>query len=255
MNVVKRDAGAPSVSLDDPGTSLNGTTSLGAIAADSESGVACVQFQRSPAGAGSWTTVSTDTTSPFGASFDTTAVADGLYDLRAVATDAAGNQTLSGLATDRRVDDSTRPDLHRPRRRRPRLGARSRSRQPRTTRAPASPGSRSTTRSGAGTWTTWATQTTGPFAYTWDSTSVTDGTAEIQVLARDALGNESSVTRSVIVDNDAPTGSLTVPGSGSTFSNTLVHLVVSASDAAPALPRSPSSSARPAAPGPILPPT
>jgi large repetitive protein len=209
---VKSDTGTPTVSLDDPGASLHGTANLGATAADSESGVASVQFQRSPAGAASWTTISTDTSAPFSASFDTTTVADGLYDLRAVATDAAGNQALSALATDQRVDNSA-PDL--------------------TFTGPADgdrvwgslPLAASATDSGtglawvkfrsrtaAGAWTTWATQTTAPFAYTWDSTSVVDGAAQIQVLASDALGNESSVTRSVIVDNDAPTVTLdTVP--------------------------------------------
>ena len=48
-----------------------------------------------PTGGGSWTTISTDTASPWQASLDTTALADGGYDFRVVATDGAGNATTS----------------------------------------------------------------------------------------------------------------------------------------------------------------
>ena len=60
--------------MNDPGAYLSGTVSLTANASDAGSGVDTVAFQRSPAGAGAWTAV--------GASWNTTAVADGLYDLR-----------------------------------------------------------------------------------------------------------------------------------------------------------------------------
>ena len=66
-----------------------------------------MQFQRSPAGAGSWTNVgSADTTSPYSVSFDTTTVTDGLYDFRAVATDAAGNTGNSATISNRRIDNT-----------------------------------------------------------------------------------------------------------------------------------------------------
>src|ERR687891_1850085 len=82
----------PTVSQSDPGSPLAGTVPLGGTANDQDSAVAEVQFQRSPAGAGTWTNVgSADTTSPYSVSFVTTAVTDGLYDVRAVATDVAGN--------------------------------------------------------------------------------------------------------------------------------------------------------------------
>ena len=66
-----------------------------------------MQFQRSPAGAGSWTNVgSADTTSPYSVSFDTTTVSDGLYDFRAVATDGAGNTANSATISNRRIDNT-----------------------------------------------------------------------------------------------------------------------------------------------------
>ena len=63
----------------------------------SASGVATVQFQRSPAGAGTWTNQA--------ASLDTTTVADGQYDLRVITTDNAGNAFTSATITIR-VDNT-----------------------------------------------------------------------------------------------------------------------------------------------------
>ena len=68
------------------------------------------QFQRSPAGAGTWTNIgAADTTSPYSVNWDTTAVADGLYDLRVITTDNVGNTFTSALVTNVRVDN-TLPD-------------------------------------------------------------------------------------------------------------------------------------------------
>ncbi|HEU4840416.1 MAG TPA: chitobiase/beta-hexosaminidase C-terminal domain-containing protein, partial [Ilumatobacteraceae bacterium] len=94
---VQVDTAAPGVTLNDPGANLAGTVTLSAAATDAASGIASVVFQRSPADAGTWTTIS--------GSWDTTTVADGLYDLRAIATDAAGNATTSAVVEDRRVDN------------------------------------------------------------------------------------------------------------------------------------------------------
>ena len=101
------DRVAPVSGLGDPGTPRRGTITLSGSASDpGGSGVASLAFQRSPAGAGTWTTIGTDMSSPYSASFDTTSVPDGLYDLRTVATDQAGNTTSSPLITGRRVDNT-----------------------------------------------------------------------------------------------------------------------------------------------------
>jgi len=98
---------APTATQSDPGSPLAGTISLAGSASDVDSAVASVQFQHSPAGAGTWTNVGVaDTTSPYSASFDTMTVADGLYDLRAVATDVAGNTGASAAVTNRRIDNT-----------------------------------------------------------------------------------------------------------------------------------------------------
>ncbi|GGO84170.1 hypothetical protein GCM10011584_01090 [Nocardioides phosphati] len=94
-----------SVSVEDPGSYLTGTVTVAATAS-STGGIVNVRIQRSPAGTGTWTDLCTDTTAPYSCSWDTTAVADGLYDLRAVALDGRAATTISALVTGRRVDNS-----------------------------------------------------------------------------------------------------------------------------------------------------
>jgi len=68
-------------------------------------GIATVTYQRSPPGAGTWTTVA--------AAWNTSAAPDGLYDLRVRVTDNAGNVATSAPVTNRRVDNSA-PTLSSP---------------------------------------------------------------------------------------------------------------------------------------------
>ena len=86
---VRVDNTAPTGSVTAPaaGANLRGTVGLTSDSADGGSGVATVQFQRSPAGAGSWTNQA--------ASWNTTLLTDGLYDLRVVTTDNAGGSFTS----------------------------------------------------------------------------------------------------------------------------------------------------------------
>jgi hypothetical protein len=96
------DATVPSVSLADPGSPVRATVTLNPSANDgSGSGIASLIVQRSPAGAGTWTTI--------GTSWNTTGLTDGTYDLRARATDNAGNIADSALRTV--VVDNTAPAL------------------------------------------------------------------------------------------------------------------------------------------------
>ncbi len=96
----------PTGSVTDPGPYLAGAVVLDGDAADADSAVTSAVFQRSPAGAGTWTPVGTDTSSPYSVSFDSTAVADGVYDLRVVVTDAAGNVLNSAIVQNRRIDNT-----------------------------------------------------------------------------------------------------------------------------------------------------
>ncbi|GAA4720704.1 signal peptidase I [Nocardioides conyzicola] len=94
-----------SVVLNDPGPVISGTVTLTASAA-STAGVASVRIQGAPAGTASWGDVCTDTTSPYTCVYNTTFVADGLYDLRAIVTDGAGRTTTSTVVANRRVDNT-----------------------------------------------------------------------------------------------------------------------------------------------------
>src|SRR4029079_15329083 len=77
------------VSLSDPGTPLRSTVGLSATAS-SDRTLSSVTFQRSPPGAGTWTTICAPTAAPYTCSWNTAGVSDGLYDLRAVRPHAAG---------------------------------------------------------------------------------------------------------------------------------------------------------------------
>ena len=87
------DFTSPTGSITSPadGARVRATILLASNSADGGSGIASVVFERSPAGAGTWTATPT--------SWDTTLVADGDYDLRVVTSDVAGNVTVSGTIT------------------------------------------------------------------------------------------------------------------------------------------------------------
>jgi hypothetical protein len=85
------DTGAPAVELAHPGDHIRGIITLQADAADAVSGVERVRFYYSPHGQDAWVEACADTASPYTCDLDTTALANGRYDFRAVAIDRAGN--------------------------------------------------------------------------------------------------------------------------------------------------------------------
>jgi len=100
------DNTGPSVSVDDPGAAIHGTVTVSAAASDAGSGVASVAIQRAPTGTSTWTTICTAVTAPYACSLNTTALADGGYDFRAIGTDVAGNATTSAVLANRVVDNT-----------------------------------------------------------------------------------------------------------------------------------------------------
>jgi hypothetical protein len=99
------DKTVSSVSVEDPGAYLGGVVTVAATAS-STAGVTSVRIQRAPAGTTTWTDLCTDTSAPYSCSWDTLAVTDGLYDLRAVLLDGNGGTTISATVSGRRVDNS-----------------------------------------------------------------------------------------------------------------------------------------------------
>jgi chitinase len=203
------DFNTVAITLDDPGTPLRGTVSLTSTSS-SERGIASVRYQTSPAGAGTWTDACTGSTAPFSCNFDTTGVADGLRDVRAIATDTAGYQRTSATIASRRVDNTlptvslTDPGTYL-------TGSK-------TLSATASDaGSGLTTlqidyRPAGGSWTNLCTGATSPRSCVLNTALLADGSYELRAGAVDAAGNvnDSSYTR--VVDNTAPTGSIPAPG-------------------------------------------
>ena len=213
------DRTRPSGSLTAPaaGANLRGSSvSLNASASDAAPGsVNTVTFQRSPAGAGTWSDVDVDSTAPYAATFDTTSLADGLYDLRVFTTDAAGNAEATPATIQVRVDNTlptgsvTAPadaaDL------RGTVALTSNSADAGSgvatvvfQRSPA----------GAGTWTAQAA--------TWNTTLAADGQYDLRVVTTDNAGNVfTSALITVRVDNTDPTGSVTAPATGANVRGTI----------------------------------
>lgn len=225
------DFTAPWVSLTDPGANLRATVTLDALATDVGSGVASVAFQRSPAGAGTWTTICTDSSAPYSCSWNTTGVANGLYDLRAVATDDGSNpNTAISTVTNRQVDNTAPSSV--------------------TMTNPGTPLKGSVTFSGGATdtggsgmaslafqatsaggssWSTTCSDTTSPYSCSFDTSTLADGLYDMRSLASDNAGNTTASTTIANrrVDNTAPTGSLDDPG---TYLANTVVLTASAAD-------------------------
>ena len=65
---------------------------------------------------------------------------------------------------------------------------------------------------GGGPWTTIDTDTGAPYSVAWDTTPLTDGDYDLRVLTTDEAGNTfASATRTVTVDNNAPSVTVTAP--------------------------------------------
>jgi hypothetical protein len=199
------DNSAPTgVTLGVVATPLQNTVNLTGTATDAGSGIASLRFQYAVAGSGSWSDACTDPSTPYTCAFNTTGVVDGLYDMRTLATDIAGNTTASVVQTNRRVDNTgpavalTSPGAGRVRGTITVAGT-----------ATDGVGVASVTfeyRQGAGAWGPICVDTTATYSCTADTTLVADGAYELRMTATDTLGHVSaSAPMAVTVDNTAPT--------------------------------------------------
>jgi hypothetical protein len=202
----------PTPTLADPGQYLNGTVSL---SASSDADTTQVDFERRPAGGGSWVTIASDTTTPWGTSLDTTALADGLYDFRVIATDATGHTGTSPIRANVRVDNTTPSGSLAT----PANGATVGGTSVALSGSYSDAGSgvasvRYELRpTGGGSWTAIATATGAPFSGTWDATTVSSGSYDLQPIITDRAGNTfTGAMRTITVDVSAPTVVLTNPG-------------------------------------------
>ncbi|WP_082641923.1 Ig-like domain-containing protein [Pseudarthrobacter enclensis] len=195
------DNTAPSVTLTDPGATLRGTSTFAATASDADSGVAQVQLQYQRTGTSTWTAMCTAADVPYSCRFDTTTLANGTYNFRAVATDAAGNTAVSTVASTRTVDNTVASvSMEDP-------GEYLTGTVPLTASAN-SPAGISSVRiqsapAGTATWTTRCTITTGPYTCAWNTTTVADGLYDFRAILLEPTGREttSATLASRRVDN------------------------------------------------------
>ena len=214
---VRVDNAAPtSVTMADPGAALQGAVGLTGTASDAGSGIASVRFQYAPAGTAAWSDACADSTAPFAAcSWDTTLAADGLYDMRALATDAAGNTTASATRTSRRVDNVapavTMTDPGTPLRASVTLGATAGDGG-----GIASVAIHHKPTSGS-TWTLVCSDATAPYQCAWNTAGVADGAYDLRATATDASGRTATSTvTGRQVDNTGPRASAVTATNGGT---------------------------------------
>lgn len=189
----------PAGSLGAIASPMSGVVTISATATDAGSGVATVSIQRASAGGTTFTTICTDIDLPYSCRFDSTQVADGLYDFRAVITDVAGNSLTTAKVTNRIVSNiASSVSVEDPgpflkgtvtinANANAVLGVQSVKIQ----RAP----------NGTTTWTDICTDTSSPYSCSWDTTTVTDGLYIFRAVLTDTLG---------IVTNSATVGPSTV---------------------------------------------
>jgi hypothetical protein len=89
------DRTAPAASLDNLAPNVSGTIGLTATVSDPGSGVARVEFQVARNGSDAWEPISSLDAAPWKARFATTDVSDGVYALRVLVRDRAGNELAS----------------------------------------------------------------------------------------------------------------------------------------------------------------
>ena len=200
------DNTAPIATTTDPGSPLTGTVTVAGSAADGGSGpgerVARVPLDtrrvdeplhpRRP--------------QPISCAWNTTSLADGLWDLRTVATDVAGNQTISAPVFNRRVDN-TAPTVSLTDPGTPLKGTVTLAS---TTGDGAGSGVSSVRyeyKLGAGAWTTACTGATTPFSCALNTGSVADGLYDFRAIATDGVAKvtTSAAVTARRIDNAAPT--------------------------------------------------
>jgi chitinase len=218
VNNTTNDKTPPTIAITAPtsGSKLSGTVAVTATASDNVS-VASVQFQIDGANVGG-----ADAASPYGFTWDTTKATNASHTIRAIAIDGAGNSTTSAAVTvtvSNTPTDTTAPTV-----------------------SISSPTNGATV-SGVVNVTANATDNVGvatvqfqvdganaggldgatPYAYSWDTTKLANGTHRLDAIAKDAAGNTTtSALLTVTVNNAAQAFSIsgtlspTSGGSGAT---------------------------------------
>ncbi|WP_224249512.1 Ig-like domain-containing protein [Hyalangium gracile] len=204
---VTADNTAPSVVLTSPaqGMRIRGSAVLEATASDA-TGVTKVEFYDGAALLG------TDTSAPYSLTWSTLSVADGAHALTAKAYDTLGNV---GTSTEVGVTvDNTHPTV-----------AISAPAQSALVRGTVQASATASDASGVAkvefyvNGTLIDTDTTSPYSVSWNTTTSANGSVTLTARAYDMAGNHTqSASRTVTVDNAAPTVAITSPANGASLS-------------------------------------
>ncbi len=218
------DNAAPSVAWSAPasGAFVSGTAPLTASASDNLS-VASVVF------AVDGTTLVTDASAPYSASWNSATASNGVHLLSATALDMAGNTSHAQLSV---TVDNAAPTVSFAS---PLSGATVSEMVSVQVNAGDNLGIASVSLSVDGLLL--GTDSSAPYSLTWDTTTASDGSHTLTATARDLAGNTVSVQINVTVSNAPPTGidtnppsiSIRAPSDGAVVSRT-VSVTVSASD-------------------------
>ncbi|MGA9715222.1 MAG: Ig-like domain-containing protein, partial [Aeromicrobium sp.] len=193
----------PAVTMTNPGSPLSGTRTFAATATDADSGVAQVVIEYAVSGSSTYKTLCTITDAPYSCRYATTNLTNGTYSFRAVATDVAGSSTTSSVITSRVIDNTAASvSVEDP-------GQYLSGSVAVTASASSTVGIASVriqrAPTGTGTWTDICVDTTAPFACTFATTAVPDGSYDVRAVLLDTAGTTStSATVSArLVDNSA----------------------------------------------------
>lgn len=206
------------VTISVPSGVLAGNVDLTATASDATSGVANLVFQYRP-DSGAWSNCGTDTGAPYSCRLNTNNLSNATsYSFQVVATDGAGNTTTSTSVT--RTVDNTPATV-------------SISSPPAGTiidktvnidvaaqSARGVTAVRIQTRAPGGNFTDLCTDTTAPYSCPWDATTLLAGTYDLRaVLSQTSGGDVVSGIRTVAVDHNPGTVTITSPAGGTTISH------------------------------------
>jgi subtilisin family serine protease len=213
----------PTCSMTAPATNalLTGTAVTISANASDNIAVAKVDFYRD-----NNVLLATDSSSPYGISWDSTSVASGAHSLFAIATDSAGNTKPSAVVNV--TVDNTAPTV--------------------SLTAPVNGGVISGTIAMTATASDnvavskvefyrdnnvlVASDTSSPYSQNWNTTSMTSGTHTMYAVATDTAGNRTtSAVATFTIDNVAPTVAITSPANGAVVARTTtVVITANASD-------------------------
>lgn len=225
IDPISIDNSLPTVTLTAPANlaSVQGTASVSATAADNIA-IAKVEFFVDGALAGS------DLVSPYSINWNTVGLTQGAHTVQAKATDIAGNVGASAIANvtvNNGAVDTTLPTVSISA---PAVNA--------FVKGTVSFDANATDNVGV-TLVEFivdgilkGSDTTSPYSYSFNTASVADGIRSLTVKAYDAVGNvRTSTARSITIDNELPSVSLSAPANGDNLKGTVAVSAVAADNA------------------------